>query len=322
MYLLDLDKYRSINELNIQIDTRHQQDTINKLINIVKTHGTNRGIIYHDTGDVQQYCLQIKYLNMIFEFAFEFDVLAQYILIVLYNNLDVSKIYLKLRLAINDDPIIQYIENDHSGFINGYSNNNIKLKPGECIINLVHCLLNFIGYSRVRLDDNSQLVRVNNNNLGSEQRTKLWLYLLLTKGKSWYSKFGYEPHSANQQEIQLKINDIKAIKIDQIVSIIKSINMINNLEHINETLLSVSDNVYKLIGHIHNQTLGEYINECSLENFTILTNNLTQSVFSKKYIIAQSEVSFFWFDLFQQLFVLNVMQINNNISKYFYRIVD
>jgi hypothetical protein len=366
MQSIDLDRYRSISELGIDINAKYLRDAIYQLIKLIQGQTIRVGTIYRDTGDVQQYRTQIKYLNNYLTFSFEFDHLYQFLHILLYSK-DQTKTYLKICLAINDDPLIQYVENDHSGYIPTYIDDKIKLKGGEYLINLTHCLLSFIGFSRIRLDDNSQLISIDET--GVENRTKLWLYLLMTKGNSWYAKFGYEPCNISLHELQIRINEIKLIKLSEIILRLKPIVDFEYKSDLNQALVSAANEIVNLIkdhsninsntlcdhshinsntlydhSHINSNTLcdctfGDYTKSCSMEKFSNLTNNLMQSVFSKRYAIhmkhnnsneecdEDSEKSiisntifleFFWFDKFQQLFVGNVMQINNNISKWFY----
>ena len=353
--ILDLDVLRSINHLGITINPNYMGDLIYKLIETVKQYGKNIGILYRDIGQVFQYLLRIKYLGNINQVIFEFDTIHQFINIVCYNN-DQTKTYLKIFLSIIDEPTIKYIENDRSGFIPSYCDEKISLKPGEYLINISHCLLAFIGFNRVRLDDDSCLVTKNNN--GEEIRTKLWLYYLLKNGKSWYSKFGYEPGNSSIQEYNMLIADVRKLKLQEISACLKQMLAANNKCYLDTSLVEISGKIVALIGQT-DETLYQYTNNHSLEKFTCLTNNLTQSMYSKNVSIEIQEVStsdpvqinpikcdsddesdddsddkcdsnhncatkkyitlsFPWFYTIKNLLVANVMQINNNIHQHYY----
>ena len=348
--ILDLDTSNSIKDLGIEIDTKYLPGTIYKLIEIIKKFGENIGPAYRDTGDVLQYILSIKYLNNILPITFEFDYSSQYINVVFYSKdlatlkrgsdppgEDQAKSYLKLFLSIIEEPMIKYIENDHTGVVPSYDNDCIKLKPGEYLMNFVHCFLSWIGFDRVRLDDDSHLITLSAT--GDVVRTKLWLYSLLTKNKSWYAKFGYE--AGNPSELAMIINDVKSIKLNDIHDCLKKVSLALNKEYLDQTLIDTSNYLIDLIGN-STETLGDYTKNHTLVEFTNLTNSLVQSIYSKKFsilladLVAKSQVermersnnepegipttiSFPWFDKCKQLFVLNVCQINNNIKNSFHK---
>ena len=331
--LLDLDVSKSIKYLENSIDTKYLKDTINKLIKLIKFFGKNIGSVYHDIEKTHQYKLQIKYLNHILPIFFEFDYTYQFINILYYNS-DQTKIYLKLYLSINDDPTIKYIENDHSGNIPSYHNNNINLKPGEYLINFSHCLLSYIGFERTRLDDDSYLITINSQ--GNEIRTKLWLYYLLKYGKSWYSKFGYEPANINAHEYNMYIADVGNIKLDKISSCLNKVLSAPNVNYFDPLLVDISQKIIELIG-CSEKNIYEYTKNHSLEDFTNLTNNLSQSIFSREISIQINNdnssdnkgnkpqyynLDFFWFQKYKKLLIGNVMQINNNIKKYFLQLPE
>lgn len=401
--ILDLDKSTSIQDYEPGININYIGDTIYKIITLVKKFGTYLGLIEREIGDVTQYQLPMKYLNHISNFIFEFDSSYQYIYVYLYNS-EQTKTYLKLYLSISDEPTIKYVENDHSNIVPTYSDNNITLKGGAYLINFAHCFMHYIGFNRMRLDDDSYLMQTNSE--GLVIKTKLWLYLLLTKGTSWYSKFGYQPANTNINEYLLRISDMKKIRLDEVHSRLKDIINSPNVEYLDEHLV---DSCHKLISIIGNstQTLGEYTLTHSIYEFTDLTNHLTQSIFSKRCAIMDlptkpccedeeliekettkeliekettkeliekettkesidiesdeesdesvekeivitidellqhkinisnnklnqsnemdSEgkiiyVDFPWYDIYKQLLIANVLQINNNVSNYFYRL--
>ncbi|XWV24713.1 putative ORFan [Tupanvirus deep ocean] len=341
--ILDLDVFRSIKHLGININTKYIGDLIYKLVEVVKLFGKYNGIAYRDTGEIVQYILPIKYLKNTFIITLEYDNSYQFINLVYYND-DQSKTYLKIFLSINDEPTIKYIENDRSGYVPDYSDSKVSLKPGELLINLSHCLLSYIGFYRVRLDDDSYLIT---HNTDGEVRTKLWLYYSIKNGKSWYAKFGYEPGNCSVHEYNLVLNDVRNIKLNEITECLQKLLNAPNVEYIDQSLISISN---YLIQHINNsgETLYEYTNNHNLQDFTILTNNLTQSMYSRNisielktndndkkiskisdtdndaysddedFVKSYYQLSFPWFHTIKKLLIANVIQINNNIGEHFY----
>jgi len=366
--ILDLDVSKSIKDFEKSINTQYSNDTIYKLIELVKFFGQKIGTIYLDFHELTQYALTIKYLKCELPLVFEFDCLHQFINVVYYNN-DQTKTYLKFFLSINDDPTIKYVENDHSGIIPSYQDKNIKLKPGEYLINLCHCLATFIGFYRIRLDDDSYLIT--KDTTGNEMRTKLWLYYLITKGKSWYAKFGYEPGNSNVHEYLNNISDARNIRLDSVCLCLKKILFAPNKDYLDDVLVTSAEKIVDLIG-LSNETLHEYTTNHTLEEFTDLTNNLTQSIFARSVSIriintkqidevsiekqindipimvtpkikecnSESDdddtsdddtsdddcesqyynLEFPWYGIFRKLLVVNVIQVNNNVNKHYYRL--
>lgn len=330
--ILDLDVSKSILELGININTTCPSNTIHAIIAIVKQVGINRGVVHRDIADVFQYELSIKYLDNVFPMIFEFDFSLQYINIVLYND-DQTKTYLKIFLSINDDPIIKYIENDKTGFVYGYSDSAVSLKPGEYLMHLSHGILSYIGFDRVRLDDDSYLITKYGN--GTEMRTKLWLYLLIKNGKSWYSKFGYQRGNSSIYDFDLILSDINSLNLEEITIHLTKIINAPNRRFIDSNLIEISEKIIAIIGKSH-KTLEEFTKNRPMEDFTILTNNLMQSIYSKKLFIENNTreessnsddsnnptytmVEFLWYDKLWKLFIANVIQINNDVKNSFYR---
>ncbi|XWV25955.1 putative orfan [Tupanvirus soda lake] len=351
--ILDLDIFRSIKQLGIGINTKYMHDLIYGLVDMVKRFGKYNGVIHRDIGDIVQYILPIKYLGYTLTITFEYDNSYQFINIVYYND-DQSKTYLKLFLSINDEPTIKYIENDRSGYVPSYSDEKINLKPGEYLINLAHCILSFIGFHRARLDDDSYLITHNND---GELRTKLWLYYCIKHGKSWYSKFGYEPGNCSAHEFNFILNDVRKIKLCEITECLNKLLNAPNAKYIDQSLIMTSD---ILIRHINDskESLYEYTLNHTLEEFTILTNNLSQSMYSRNISIeiksennipecdgnikyskddkcsddeysddedldyekCYYQLSFPWFNTIKKLLIANVIQINNDIGDHFYHL--
>jgi len=317
--ILDLDTLKSITELGVNIPT-NEIHRIDQLTRIIESVGVFSGRIHRDTGTYSQFKINIKYLNLILSIIFEFDASRQFINIIYYNN-DQTNILLKLLLSINDDPTIKYVESDKSAI------NHSVLKPGAYLINFAHCFFSFIGSTRSRLDDDSHLVRKLvgvgvgvgvDIGIGVEIRIKLWLYHLITKGKSWYAKFGYEP--TNSTDFELFIGDVQQIRLDKVIECLKKV--IHSNKILDPILTKVSNTIIEIVGD-STETLLEYTNNRTITDFALLTNNLTQSIYGKKTFETSDEetiqLDFFWFDLCRNLFVLNVMQINNNIENHFLR---
>lgn len=322
--ILDLDISKTVKDLEKSINCKYIPDTIYKLIELIKTFGKNIGTIINYNGELLQYKLPIKYLKNIIPIIFEFDYSYQFINIIYYNDTQ-TKIYLKLFLSINDEPTIKYIENDHTGIVPSFISEKITLKPGEYLINFSHALFSYLGFIRVRLDDDSYLIT--KDSMGNELRTKLWLYFLLARGKSWYAKFGYEPGNVVINEYNMLISDIKSIKLNEISHSLKKILFIDDKKNINNFVTNFAEKIIKMIG-TSDETLYEYTINHTLEEFTNLTNNLTQSVFAKKIILMDDgkgnpeyiTIEFPWFDKYRKLLIGNIMQINNNVEKHFYRL--
>lgn len=313
---LNLDVSNTVKELDPLFTTNSIHSTIYRLIELIKKYGKYIGIVSRDTGDILQYILNIKYLGITLPLVFEFDFIQQYINICFYNG-DQTKTYLKLFLSINDDPIIKYVENDKSGTVPSYSNNTILLKPGEYLVNFSHCFFNYLGFSRVRLDDDSVLIMYDNE--GAEIRIKLWLYLLLTKGKSWYAKFGYEP--CNSSDYSMKINDVRNINLVSVRDHLKNILLRTNFNDLDEMLTNAIKELFTILENC-NGTLEDYVKNNDIIKAGILLNKLYQSIYSKKFYImneddSETMITFDWFNKFHDLFHINACQINNNISNWF-----
>jgi hypothetical protein len=330
--ILDLDLFKSITHLGVVFDIKYTSATIHRLIEMIKHYGKYVGVSYRDVGHVLQYSLKTKYLKNILNAMFEFDMTQQYIIIVYYND-DQTKTYLKLFLSVNDEPTIKYIENDRSGFVPCYTDDKINLKPGEYLMHMAHCLLSYIGFTRIRLDDDSYLITKNTN--GNEIRTKLWLYYLLKNGKSWYSKFGYAPGNCSILEYNLLITDVKILKLKEISACLRQILSANNKKYLDNSLVEISEKIILIIGQ-SDHTLYDYTICHSLEEFTNLTNNLTQSIYSKNVTLEikkemnDSDLSsedcdyeyytlnFPWYHLIRKLLIANITQINNDIKNHYH----
>lgn len=333
--ILNLDESKSINDICHGINADNMSSTIYLIIDLVKKFGKNIGVIYQDAIQLKQCQIPVTYLNITIPIVFEFDDSHQFINIVFYNH-NQSKTYLKLFLSIIDEPTIKYIENDHSGVVPSYSDEKIKLKPGEYLINFSHCFMSYIGFKRVRLDDDSYLVTKKSIDDDKEMRTKLWLYSLVSKGRSWYAKFGYEPGNSNIHEYDLLVSDVRNINLGEVSMRLSKLISAPNKDDFDPALLDFSSSLVKIIGSF-NKSLREYTIEHTLEEFTVLTNILTQSIFGKKiYILADSSLSkntnddidlsqysileFPWYDQYKKLLIANIIQVNNNIMNYFYHL--
>lgn len=275
--ILDLNTGLSIKELGISINPKFMGDLIYTLIETIKIKGKHIGNICYESWQMLQYVVPIKYLNSVINMVFEFDHSIQFMNIVYYNS-DQNKTYLRIFLSIDDEPTIKYLENDKSGLIPCYTDKNLSLKSGEYLINFAHCLMSYIGFYRMRLDDDSYLVTKNKN--GEEIRTKLWLYYLIKNKKSWYAKFGYEPGNCTINEYNLLIDDVRSIKLDEISSRLKQVLSAQNKHFFDLIIIETAKLLVNHIGYSA-ETLYEYtINHC-LEDFTLLTNHLFQSFFSR-----------------------------------------
>jgi hypothetical protein len=325
---LDMDRIESVNSLGIHINPTYSQDTIIKLISLIKFFGSNMTIIERNHLEEFQYHLSIKYLNQKLPVTFEFDASCQYLNVVFYNT-DQTKTYLKISISLLDCPYLKYIESDGSAFLPEYQDSNIVLGKGEYLIHFAHRFINFIGHNTMRLDDDSYLIKATNpltNPTDRVIKTKLWLYLLITKGRSWYKKFGYVPSSVSFLEYDMIIEDVRQIRLNDIYKLVTKILDANNLSDCDINLKIQLEQIKSILLPLDLdnsiRTLFTYSKSASLEEFTELTNCLTQSVFGKQYVLMFDKMTefvvFSWHELCNKLFIANVMQINNDISNSFY----
>lgn len=314
---LNLDQLKSVNDVEKSFSSKTMSATVCNLISLVKKFGKYNGIVQRDT-DIEQHVITMIYLKFELLVFFELDYTNQFVDIVIYND-DQTKTYLRIALRINDEPTIKYIENDRSGKIPTIQQENIKLKPGEYLINFAHCLLSFMGLNRVRLDDDSLLILRKND---IEYKIKLWLYYLLTNGKSWYSKFGYGPCNSYVSELEMTLNDVKKINLGEIINILNKIvtyHPESNKLDLDGDLISISKKIIQIVGS-YTDTLENFTKKYPIEMFSALTNNLSQSVFARKIFIGnESEpMEFPWYETIRNLFLFNVCQVNNNVTRCFF----
>jgi hypothetical protein len=279
MNILDLDKVQSIKEY-VTLNVANKFHTIYTLIALVQKYGT---LIKKEQGLlINQSCYQlcIKYLGHLLPILYLFDDTAKF-LDMKYCLGTPYKCHLHIAFEFNDDPMIKWIETN--GDIPTYIESSIKLGKGEYLMNFAHCFLAFVGFKRSRLDDDSYLV------INDSTKIKLWLYLLVTKGLTWYHKFGYVPCNKSPLEYQLAIKDIQSIQLDKVIA------------------------SYKNFGDLiddPNQTLSTYAQTHSLEQTAVLFNELFQSKYQ----------SFFWYQIYHKLFIGNVCQTNDDFQ--FVRIIQ
>ena len=324
---LDLDKSKNISEFVPGIDTKHAPDTIHKLIEMIKKYGTFIRSDNEWIGAVHQYHFEVKYLNKIVPLTMIFDDTYQYIQMkyVRIIDPDILKCYLYLFLSINDEPTIKWIENDHSIYTLTYSDSKITLGGGEYLINFVHCLLSYIGYDRCRLDDDSYLVTKDSD--GTETRCKLWLYLLLTKGKSWYHKFGYRPSSCTPIEYDIALSDLQKMSFEVISSHLTRVQRATNKDLLDERLIEAVNHLALLVENKEG-LVSVYLAETKESDIIIsLLNALFDSFFSKTYYLTevneweQTQISFPWYKPYCQMLLANMLQSNNNIKESFYKLL-
>lgn len=315
-HILDMDTSKSITDLGISLNTKYIQSTIYTLIDLTIKFGKKIGIVYQSIGEVKQYYLPIKYLGHILPIIFEHDDSYQYITIVYYNH-NQTKTFLKIALCINDEPTIKYIENDHSGSIPSFENVQIKLKPGEYLMHFSHCFLSFIGFQRIRLDDDSHLIILDDEK--HELVAKLWLYYIIKYGKSWYAKFGYEPGNCSVTEFNLLVEDVRMINLWQVKKDLIEISEGTFQMKIDPHYISTSETITNLIS-LESGSLYEYTLNHPLHQFIKLTNAMSQSIFMKEITDGSHSLTFSWAILLDKLRIGNVLQINNDISKHYYKL--
>ncbi len=281
--MIDLDKNNSIQNYYANFNVQNQILQLIQLISIIKKNAT----YVCDSCDTIEYKLNVKYLKQILEIIFQISNDSTYINIIYCNG---QKIYLKINLSDKNDPVIKYYHDDETKNAINYADDKIKLEPEEYMIHFSHALLSFFGFRRVRLDDSEIFLQSNLN-------VKLWLYHLLTKNCSWYTKFGYEPDVCMSSELNLLINDVKNIKLNKVYQC-----LVDN--HIESDLTVLIEGL--------TDTLGQYIVKHDIVEFTNLANLLYQSTFNKS--------EFFWYKLMEKLYFANLSQVNNNVTSYFYQI--
>jgi hypothetical protein len=272
MNILDLDRLKTINNY-VSINTNYRLYTIYTLIVLIKTYGTI----------INQACykLHIKYLGHILPMIYEFDHTSQFLDMKYYAGDNKSECNLHLVMTSNDDPMIKWIKADCN--VPSYTNSKVNLGKGEYLMNFAHCFLSFVGFKRSRLDDDSYFFI--GDNACPDFKLKLWLYLILTKGTSWYHKFGYVPSNVALNEYQYLIENFKSIKLSKIISELPS-------------LKTIIDNP--------KQTLEEYVKSHQLEQVAVLFNIIFQSKFA----------THFWYQTYNKLFLANICQTNDAINNF------
>ena len=290
-----------MSQINLDESPSLQCRDISQLINIVKQFGAPIGKIFRDDREIEQISFNFQYLAKTLNIIFEFDMFKQHIGCVFYNNATTQeKKYLEIILSINDIPYLKYIENDKSDIIPTYQDDHIQLGGGEYLMHFAHSLLFFIGYNNCRLDDDSHL------KLDVRLRIKLWLYLLIKNGKSWYRKFGYLPATVSVTEYNLIIEDMRKIKLMDIKESIMKVRELNRLSELSELsklsfgtlkdvlLLSVETLYGLLEGCSPTETIYDYIMNRDICASAVLLNEITQSVYSRSYefIITREKETF------------------------------
>ncbi len=268
--MLDIDSSKSIKDFEITINTKYLSDAIYKLIELIKKYGLDLGSVNRETGIAQQFKLGIKYLGVFLPIIFEFDHTFQYIYILLYSA-DCQKTLLKLFVSITEGPIIKYVENDRSGQILPYQDANIYLKPGEYLINFAHAIFSYIGFDRMSLEDDSYLNTIDPKT-GTIVKTKLWLYSLLTKGKSWYSKFGYVPANHSMNEYNLRIMDVQKISLKKVIITCK---IIVDYNYSNSNLVAICASIINILDKTLCTTLREYALSESIFDYALLIQHMS-----------------------------------------------
>ncbi len=322
--ILDLDANESISTL-VDLDVRNLTNTLYHLGNLIKMHGTYESTTYvhpYDASIKQFYRLSLRYLGFCLGTVFELSISQQLInrITLLLYNVDRTKIYLNLCISMADDPMLIYIENDQTGYIPTYTDANVKLSGGAYLMNMCHCFLTYIGFDRMRLDDDSYLVV--KNNVGDSIKTKLWLYLILTKGRNWYAKFGYISINPDQP---ILIADVKNIRLDHIVDQLLQVMTLHQSGRLLDTsLITSTKDILSIIGeeNISGLTLETYAQTRPFIRTALLLNNLGQSVFTKPLQSGTHNICFTWAEPYHKLAIANIVQTNNNISNYVYRLIQ
>lgn len=277
--ILDLDNPSTIEEYDHGITQCYPRNKIDRLIKLIRR--------LEKPPHSDHYAITVKYLDTIKTLILEIDDLGKTIHLLHYNC-EQTKVYLKILISVSEDPMIKYIESDGSKIG--------SIKSGEYLMYLSHCLMTYLGFQRSRLDDDSRLILS-----GGKIRVKLWLYLLITQRKSWYSKFGYQASNCYPSEWDIAIDDARSISLEEVVDTLRKCSKINYLTQVSYFLVD-------FIGGSR-QTLYQFTTTHPIEDFAILTNCLMQSVFEKR-----GNLSFFWYDRLTKLRLANVLQVNHHVS--------
>lgn len=239
-----------------------------------------------------KYLINIKYLNHIFYTEFDYSKSEEMLVLKYYSNKDDPNCKYNLELVFSKrSPEIRWIEKGPN--VPSYldANGTVILGEGEFLINFAHRFINFLSYDKIYLDDDSML------RLPSGQALKLWLYLIITKGRSWYSKFGYANLNTNPSEYEYLVNKLQEFDVEYIYNILRE-----------KYALTAGTLLKYLEGK--SGRLQSFIKDLSLDDAAIFTNTLYHSSFQKEK----------WYDLIHQVFLANILMVNT--SPKFVRLPD
>lgn len=295
--ILDLDTTDTINKYEYIFNVNYPTDAIYKLIELIGTMSSQPKKIYIDYIEYYTTDFLIKYLNKHLMLTCQYSTNRDIATIILYNK-DKSITYLKLKFSTIDDPFILFVKNDYSDNLP----KEMDLGGGEFLINLSHRICRFIGYTQVRLDDDSYLTK-------ADPPMKLWLYLRLTKGYGWYEKFGYEPIN-NIIEVKELIEKYGSIKLSDIkIELEKVIQEKNKLSH---RLVNHSSSIIQIINNANiDATIKSYVSNKNINTSSIFLSMLNDSVFNKSPLTG---INFIWYDLYINAYIKQLQHINRNIS--------
>lgn len=290
---LNLDNDTTIKEVDTFFNHAHsEQESIYRFIKLLQKYGRK---------NKDHYILNITYLTKDLELCFVHDSCMKFLRIYYTVN---GETYLKIcfRSGVSD-PLIEWIKDDHRG--------NIPKADGingaSYLINLSHRLLSYLGYDRCALDDDSYLELTGT-------KCKLWLYLLLTRGRSWYAKFGYVSEIYSQEEYLLRVRDLKNISLHKIDETLVEIEK-NVIEEIKGKIKAIRE-----ITSIHQGTLEQYSKNNNVEDVAKLINLLFDSSFCKEYTIGSRVIKCEWYCVYERIFLANINQINSNIRRSYVRL--
>lgn len=296
MASVNLDTGNSIRDHNSTIDISKPIDAIPKIIQVISRIQPDFSIVCSDMGEHFQHTITVTYLKKPIPLTFEFDVFAQFINVVWYKT-NLEAVFLKILIPCNHHPSISYVHNDHSGEVPEYHDDAINLKPGEYLMNLAHALLKWTGFSTVELQDETTYISMGKT---GEIRSRLWLYQLVKKGSSWYSKFGYQRVDTHSK-LNVTLSAFRSTSLDSIQKYLHQ----QLQDHHNQFFTETANTILELITDL-TETIGSYLYTHSFKEFNKLINALSQSTFKDME----------WYHQINQLYKLNYQQINTSISCY------
>lgn len=286
--ILDLDVLTHIGDY-VPVNPAACVSYICSIVDLLEIYGypSNNNTTHH-----RRYSINIKYLNHIFYTEFNYSKSEETLILKYYSDRNDPNCKYNLELVFSKrNPEIRWIEKGPNVPKYLDANGTVILGEGGFLINFAHRFINFLSYDKIYLDDDSML------RLPSGQTLKLWLYLIITKGRPWYSKFGYVSLNTNPSEYEYLVNKLQEFDIEFIYNILRE-------------KYALTAGI--LLKYLEGKTgrLQSFIKELSLDDAAVFINTLYHSSFQKEK----------WYDLIHQVFLANILMVNT--SPKFVRLVD